>query len=368
MALKSKNTLSNPQGIQENQEFEKALHALQTRLFLVEKKRRASDRILETTSEAIFFVDLVGKITFFNEAALELFDLEKKQVIDHHIEEIFEDDFFGFSLADLLWKANRAKKQKKEVALCFFHKRKKIIVEICALSFPKEGVLCRLQDRTKIRQLESALAHNETLKKVGVMAARLAHEIRNPLGAIVGFSHLLKKELTTEENIKMANSIIEATTVLNQLVEQILSYSKPLKMDMQALEISFLFSKAVQLLPKNHAEKVEIIVKNQTKLVADEGSMVRLILNLLKNGFEAGSEKVVLREEKKGFSVEDFGKGMTKEEQKKIFSPFYTTKITGSGLGLAEVDNIIKSHGFSIVCKSTKQKTIFQVVGGKDGD
>lgn len=353
---------------QKSKDFERVLDSLQSRLFLVEKSRKVSDRILEAISEAIFFIDLSGKVILFNEAALELFELEKKQVMGHPVEDIFEDDFFGFALSSLLLQANRGQKEKKEVALCFYHKRKKIMAEISAISLPKEGVLCRLQDRTKLRQLESALTHNETLREVGLVAARLAHEIRNPLGAISGFSHLLKDELKTEENIKMADAIIEATGVLNQLVEQVLSYAKPLRIDMQPLQISALFAKAVQLLPLHQAEKVEMIIEKETKIIADEGAMIRLILNLLKNGFEAGSNRVILRSEQEGFSVEDFGKGMTKEEQKKIFCPFYTTKITGSGLGLAEVENIIKSHGFSIVCKSAKHNTIFQVVGGKYGD
>lgn len=348
--------------------FENKIRDLQSQLVSIEKNQKISEIILAAVSEAIFFIDLKGKVHLFNDAALQLFGLEKTQIIGCNIDAIFEDDFFGFSLAGLLDQANRAKKQKKAVVLCFFHKRKKIIVEVSAISLPHEGVLCRLQDRTKMRQLESSSAHNETLREVGVMAARLAHEIRNPLTAIMGFSHLLKDELKTEENKKLADAIIEATGVLNKLVEQVLSFSKPLRMDMQHLSIATLFTKAIQLLPPQQSKKVEMITGKKTKILADEGAMVRLILNLLKNGFEAGSDKVFLREDLKGFSVVDFGKGLTKEEQKKIFSPFYTTKISGSGLGLAEVDNIIKSHGFSIVCKSAKKKTTFQVIGGKDGN
>jgi len=198
------------------------------------------------------------------------------------------------------------------------------------------------------------------------MAPVLAHEIKNPLGSIKGAAQYLATEIDGEENKRILNVIIEETDRLNGVMSQFLTYAKPHKYDKKEQKIEPVLEKIISLVEaRKIMDSVTIkkdIQENLPAIKIDSEKIMQVVLNLVFNAIEAMPEGGVLtlgakrfeRENTEGIEilVRDTGKGITREEFRNIFKPFYTTKERGVGLGLAICNRIVRGHGGSIKVKS----------------
>lgn len=231
-----------------------------------------------------------------------------------------------------------------------------------------DGAVCLLTDLTETRQLQEQIRLKEHLAALGAMSAGIAHEFKNSLATISGYAQLLRDGEVSEQDRQFTEKIIHEIRSLTQVVTDFLTISKPLQLAAQPVNAEELFRQAIEDL-----RRVETFGNVAFRLEGDfppvEGDEVLLrqaFSNLLRNACEAmvgrkdGGNLLVrgetCRQAERGFLrilVSDSGGGISAGERERIFIPFFTTKPTGSGLGLALVQKIIVSHNGSVRLEST---------------
>ncbi len=198
----------------------------------------------------------------------------------------------------------------------------------------------------------------ERLAALGEMAAGLAHEIRNPLGAIKGAAQYLDPAQDRPES-RFLKVIIEEVDRLNRVVIRFLEYSKPSAFEFKKIDASSLAQKTIDLLRPSLSPHVLLeFVPSQKEglLFASPEQIQQVLLNLIQNSFKAlagkSQSKVKVSVEVEGegtqkevaLVVEDNGPGIKRENFDKIFIPFFTTHPSGTGLGLSICQKIIEAH------------------------
>jgi two-component system sensor histidine kinase HydH len=213
------------------------------------------------------------------------------------------------------------------------------------------------------RELEEQLYLAERLAALGEMVAGVSHEIKNPLGIIQSTSELLTSMPNADETQKRLSSVITEESIrLNRIVTEFLDFARPHKLDLHECHLEEVIRKNIAFL-NSELESKGIVVHDKLnsrsfKLQADYDLLYRALMNIFINSIQAidnsGSISVNVDEEKGGYriEVEDTGCGISKENTKKIFNPFFTTKEKGSGLGLPIVRKIVEGHQGTIDVES----------------
>jgi signal transduction histidine kinase len=218
----------------------------------------------------------------------------------------------------------------------------------------------------------------ERLAALGEMAAGLAHEIRNPLGAIKGAAQFLDPDADRPDS-RFLRVIVEEVDRLNRVVTQFLDYSKPSTSDLKPVELIPLTERTIDNLRPSIREGVELSFSRPAEPVSVMGSpeqLQQVLINLLQNAAKAldgrtegGRVRVTLELEgsaaqpEVALTVEDNGRGIKREHMDKLFIPFFTTSPSGTGLGLPISQKIIEAHRGRIEFASEEGRfTRFSVV------
>jgi two-component system, NtrC family, sensor kinase len=229
----------------------------------------------------------------------------------------------------------------------------------------------RVQERTKeLQQVQDQLVHAGKMAALGELAAGVAHEINNPLTAILTFSSLMLKK--TDESHpwkKDLETIVQQTSRCRNIVKGLLDFARQRKLDKRPSDISALLEKTLTLLEKQAPFQNIMIVKEFGKemppVFIDGDQIQQVFMNIVLNAADAMAEKGgtlrITTASKDGMveiSFADSGRGIAKENIPKLFDPFFTTKQTGkgTGLGLAISYGIIRSHNGEIKVESQLEK------------
>ncbi len=363
-----------------NLELQESNHRLQNKVAELDIITQYLKSVLDNISQGIIFIDFQGIITTYNSAAESILNLRAHAVLKTPFWKHFEDRTFGFSMREALY----AKRAPSFSSMSYKHPqapyRDLEISTTFALNKSPEpsptkphattqGLILMIRDITEVRYLQMIANRADRLKELGEMAAQVAHEIRNPLGGIKGFAALLCRDLADRPQLQqMATYIIEGTDELNRLVNQVLQFARPVHPHYEPIEIiSWLDELRQHVLadPAVQANRISIDLKHQTSkiiLYLDGALFKSALLNLIVNAIHAmpGGGTVTLNaeatEETAQISVSDTGVGIPKEHLAKIYSPFFTTKSDGTGLGLAEVQKVVQAHGGSVEVASEVEK------------
>jgi signal transduction histidine kinase len=196
----------------------------------------------------------------------------------------------------------------------------------------------------------------ERLAALGEMAAGLAHEIRNPLGAIKGAAQFLDPSAERPES-KFLKIIVEETDRLNRVVSQFLEYSKPPISDLKPMELTPLVERIVDSARVGMSSGLQLEFTPspiQFRVKISPEQIHQVVLNLIQNSVRAlqkrPNPKIRVFIEPEGAAevavvVEDNGIGIRKDNLDKLFIPFFTTSPSGTGLGLSISQKIIEAHG-----------------------
>jgi signal transduction histidine kinase len=193
------------------------------------------------------------------------------------------------------------------------------------------------------------------------MAARVAHEVRNPLNAINGAAHFLATEHPDDETIQKFTTLIKRQSRrVDQVASDILYAAKPLRLTRTSVNLDALVDQVLVSLQDTVREQGITVVRKSdpspTRLQADELQIEQALTNIIRNALEAmprgGTLTIGTEADAEGgwtrISVQDTGCGILSEERDRIFQAFYTTKTNGTGLGLSIVEGVLRNHGGKI--------------------
>jgi signal transduction histidine kinase len=228
------------------------------------------------------------------------------------------------------------------------------------------GVICLFSDLTAVIELEEQLRLKETLARLGELTAGIAHEFRNGLATIHGYGKLIDPAVLPAQYKPYIEGIRQETVALGQVVTNFLNFARPTQLSLATHDLGALVQRAADDL-RNDVQQLggEIIVTGQFGQVdADDVLLRQAFSNLLRNAIEACQPSGVTpqvrvegaldpAQNQARVSVHDNGPGLDATARDRIFKPFFTTKKTGTGLGLALVLKIIVTHNGRITAGSS---------------
>ncbi len=215
-------------------------------------------------------------------------------------------------------------------------------------------------------RLKEQLNRAQRLSALGEMIAGISHEIRNPLGIIRSSAELLKKKMASlDPGNAFPNIIVEEASRLNRIITDFLEYAKPKSPNMAACQIQEILDKNVAFLrgqlQRDGYEIEQTYEENLPEIMLDFDMMYQAFLNILINAMQAMEEGGKIRIDVRSngdaaeVSFKDEGTGIPDDVLDGIWDPFFTTKETGTGLGLGIVKNIVEAHGGGVDIRNRTQ-------------
>jgi len=249
----------------------------------------------------------------------------------------------------------------------------------------EDGFIVSIKDKTFTHEVQEEMQRVDRLASLGVMASGIAHEIRNPLAGIKAIAQTLEEELDeTDPKNEYITRIVKQVNRLDELLKSLFSYARPMKPNRQYWSIVNILGDVITLIQSNLKDKkirlAKIVQPNLPEIYADNAQVQQVLINLLLNSIEAihskGEIKIVLyasQTNAKKFSrkpfyekirdksfiiieISDNGSGISQENLRQIFNPFFTTKPFGTGLGLSIVYQIIKENNGIVFFESEQNK------------
>ena len=335
--------------------------------------------IVKSIPSGVLTTDSAGKITSFNQAAFLITGISPVEAIDR----IWWDLFSWAEIQNqykILAESGISRRFEGEILKrgntarpCFLG------ATISPLSNGEGetvGVIGIFQDLTQLKMMEEEIFQKRRLALMGEMAARMAHEIRNPLASLSGAIQLLQKEPSLlAENRRLMEIALGETDRLNAIITDFLLYARPNPLRKMWVSLNALLGESVEFIKKSESEATQVLLKMSDPLLeifVDPDQIKQVFWNLAINAFSAMPQGGVLTlttqngKDKNGkevmlFTFHDTGTGISKENLPKIFDPFFTTKSSGSGLGLSIVQRIIQQHDGTIEVASSSAGTTINI-------
>lgn len=319
------------------------------------------NRILAALADPVIVIDPQGRVEFVNQAALELLDEVSEDLVGRAASELWAEAahrelFEGATLAELF----RQETTQRADLLIRTRSGNAIPVAWTATVFHDEdgpaGLVGIARDARVQRRLEE-----EKMRTVQALAASVAHEIRNPLGAIRNSIGLLHSDLELSgDDATLMEIVIEETERISTIVTQFLTFAKPPQPSFGESDLPHLLHEVVTLAEQDsRAEGKSFLLyadADLPPLTMDADQIKQVVWNLVINALDAARETIAIRVRAWAHSVEvkiaDDGVGMPPEVLARATEPFRTTKAQGTGLGLAICKRIVEAHGGTLRLES----------------
>lgn len=346
------------------EQLQRADHSLREKEQGLSRLQAFHENIVRSISSGVFTADKDGRITSFNPAAQESTGYSLAQVQGRAWREVFN------------WHSDRPLDVPDEGAAhmrfeveCVRADGNRLVLGM-TLSPLQEcgettGMVGVFKDLTQIRDLEEEMRRKDWMASLGEMSAGMAHEIRNPLGALAGAMQMLRKDLHADETSQRLMDIaIREATRLNTIITEFLQYARPPALNLAEHDLNKLLAETLDLVQHEAQARVNIRIETKPSCEAlvgqvDQNQLKQVFWNLATNAFDAMSKggrltiatgcRPIDVGGRKGdvieISFQDTGEGISKKNLDNIFLPFFTTKTQGSGLGLAAVHRIVDLHG-----------------------
>lgn len=309
-------------------------------------------------------VDKVGRIFDINHYALKAFKEKRENLLNQSIEEAIQRHFrVDISFHQIQQHVDQ-KKYFEFIREFEYEEGKFGFYKVSIKKTPSEAFyMIRVIDWTDYMEMQQQVTQQDSLQEVGHLAASIAHEIRNPITTLKGFIQLMKTTAddTTTQYLAVINDEVDR---MEGILSEMLALSKPTPLCKDIICIGELLSTIEKVIyPKATYENVELLLLNEFKgdpfVLGEEGKLKQVLLNLLKNSLESmengGKLTVQLKNSERDcvtIVIRDTGKGIQEEHIQKVFMPYFTTRQSGTGLGLPFVLKTVEEHGGTISVSS----------------
>jgi two-component system, NtrC family, sensor histidine kinase HydH len=342
-----------------------------------------SDSLVETMPIGLVAINDREEIISFNQTAESILRYAYRDVIGKKAHEIIPTPCIA-----LLQGLKAGKKVMEEEIDCPLRDGRTISLEVIATIMEEDngdflGYVVLFRDITEVQHLKKEMERSQRLASVGSLAAGIAHEIRNPLSSIKGFATFFKERYRdNSEDQKTADIMVQEVERLNRVVGQLLEFARPMEMKKHWTSIEDVIRHTLKMIEgqakaKNVAIQTDLS-ENLGHIFIDRDKITQVLLNLYLNGIEAMEEGgaltvSVLPHDGRmvRIDVSDTGKGIDEKDLARIFDPYFTTRPSGTGIGLAIVHRIIESHDGELRVASEPGKgtkmSIFLPVGPESG-
>ncbi len=340
------------------------------------------EAVLAGLPDAVIAVDATLRVVFWNAAAEELTGRSARRAEGRAVKDILPA---GSTLVTRLAETLGAGESRSEAdaGVETVEGRTVPVSLVTAPLFARdgtvEGAVAVLRDVSRIRQLEAEVRRGETLAAAGRVAVGVAHEIRNPLGAIRGAVQLLKRELGDEPRLAEYTAVlVKEVDRVNRIIEMLLDLGRPVQLQRVPLNLHQLLERVTLLHEEAATARGVALVRRYDPslppILGDEDCLMQVFHNLVVNALDAMSRggrltlatrvslnplygKVDMGSGQRAMvevQVIDDGGGIPASARARIFDPFFTTKDRGLGLGLALCHRIVEEHRGAIHVDSTE--------------
>ncbi|MFH0918937.1 MAG: ATP-binding protein [Fibrobacterota bacterium] len=348
----------------------------------LDNKNKLLSQILQSLTNSVVAIDTRGLITSFNRDAARLTGVPVEEAL-------------GRPYADVLGRGQAEENTLLHTLRTGRHvlSREKNIVNAegdpVPVSFTtalledsagqRLGALEVFRDLSEVKHMQEEVQRAKTLAALGEMSAAVAHEIRNPLGAIGGFITLLERDLAGDAaKLELVKRIINSLASLNKIVSNLLVYTRPLALHPQEVPLQEHVGQVLDFigisLDPARVTLTRAFPEEPVRIKIDPEKIEQVLINLVQNAVQAipGTGAVTLSmavyaaaagerlfcnglrvQKVVHLDIADTGKGIRSDDLGKIFNPFFTTRADGNGLGLSIVKKILELHNGEISVKST---------------
>jgi len=354
--------------------------------------------ILTGIVDGVIVIDAGGQVLIWNRAAEEMTGVAAADALGRNIAFVLSDNPAVVGLIEKTFSSGRSYSDY-EAELVVKHRPARPVGLVTSVLTDSDGsptgVILTVRDQSGMRDLKERIRRSDRLATLGMIAAGIAHEVKNPLVGISGAAQLMKSEVLSADGpaqgagpgknlIEYLDVILKEADRLNNVLEGILDFTRLKPHEIKACNIHSILDR-VLLLNEDHARKSNVILTrlydpSLPDVIVNRDQLIQVFLNIIKNAIEAmpagGKLTVVTRMSDLFTSVQadgkkqrlmvvkisDTGAGIKQEHLNDVFTPFFTTKDKGVGLGLALSYQIVQEHLGTIRVESQENEgTTFSV-------
>jgi len=333
--------------------------------------------VIDSVGDGVIVVASNGRITLCNPAAEEITGFSRKQAQGTEFNKLFALETTLLEIVSKTIRTGITISDHENVVVRSTGRVTPVAVTCYPLVLGNGeyiGAILTLKDITYIRELEAAVRQADRLSTLGTLAAGLAHEVKNPLGGIKGAAQLLERELEPgSEMLEYTRVMIRETDRIDHIIRELLELASPRGLKLTPVNLHKILGDILLLQKQSVAGREIFFGKNFDpsipEIMADEGMLTRLFLNLIRNAIDSIGDNGRLTVSSRvladyrmannerhsrmvAIEVTDDGPGIPQEDLENIWTPFFSTKSGGTGLGLTICHKIVAEHRGMIKAES----------------
>ncbi|HLA00261.1 MAG TPA: ATP-binding protein [Thermodesulfovibrionales bacterium] len=322
-----------------------------------------NENILQSVPSGVISLDEALRVTKVNLSAEKILEIKRESTLGKH-----HADVLNKPITDLL--NDKKIIERGEITyLTPSGRRIWLGLTLSPLKDREENIIGQIlifTDLTQLKALEAQMELRSRLSSLGEISAGIAHELRNPMAVIAGYTQLLSKK--ADPSLKpTVDAITTEINVMNRIISDFLSFAKPAELAISDVDLKKIIENCiVTLVRERNNIKVHLDIEDLPVIKGDDILLRQAFTNLIQNAVEAmptGGDLTIKYATSNllDVMVSDTGPGIAEDMADKIFLPFFTTKDRGTGLGLSLVQKIIVSHGGSISVDSSERGATFRI-------